>query len=319
MKWLLLLALDAGPIVDASTSQSPIVDAQTADAGTSSDYGLQVAVEAGSAQPGDQIWLVLSLRYDKSLAVEVPETLPDGKGLAPLGPPERLPENDGESLRETLRFPFVLLAVAGVKTPAFTLRIGEDQLEIPALPLNVTDAGPSAEPPDPDLEGMIVYRPGPAPWILPTVGLLIALILLVLAVRALLARRSDALVEEEEAVVDAGAEFMALVARLRAQLSDDPDTLRSCWFEVLSGLRIYLDRRFGLQSEQSTTEELLSALAATRIVGIPRVGLSELLQQADAVRYAAAESSREAMADLLDQVEVWVGTAEQAQRQGDRP
>ena len=39
------------------------------------------------------------------------------------------------------------------------------------------------------------------------------------------------------------------------------------------------------------------------------MGLSDLLRQADAVRYAAEDSSREAMADLLDQVEVWVGTA----------
>ena len=160
MKWLLLLALDAGPIGDASSGRTALADVQTADAGPASDYGLQVAVEAEGAQPGDQIWLVLSLRYDKSLAVEVPETLPEGKGLAPLGAPERTPENEGESLRETLRFPFVLLAVSGVHTPAFTLRIGEDELAIPALPLAVSDAGPSAEPPDPDLEGMVVYRPG---------------------------------------------------------------------------------------------------------------------------------------------------------------
>ena len=317
MKWLLLLALDAGPMADTSAGLTAAADAVVADAGKLSDYGLQVAVEADGAQPGDQVWLVLSVRYDKSLAVVVPETLPDGKGLAPLGSPERTPENDGESLRETLRFPFVLLAVTGVHTPAFTLRIGEDELDIPALPLVVSDAGPSAEPPDPDLEGMVVYRPGPAPWILPGIGLLIGLIVLIFAVRRLMARRSRSVVEVE-AVIDAGTEFMALVAGLRARLSDDPETLRSCWFEVLSGLRIYLDRRFGLQSEKSTTEELLSALAATRIVGIPRVGLSELLNQADAVRYAAAESSREAMADLLDQVEVWVETAEQAQRQGDR-
>ena len=317
MAWLLVLALDAGFVGDVATARNPTADVGEVDAGQVYDYGLQVAVEADGAQPGDQVWLVLSLRYDKSLAVELPDSLPDGKGLAPVGPPERTPEDDGESLRETLRFPFVLLAVAGVRTPAFQLRIGDDQLDIPALPLNVSDAGPSAEPPDPDLEGMVVYRPGPAPWIIPALGLLIALILLVLAVRYLLAQRGVE-TEEVEEVIDAGAEFMALVARLRTELCDDPDILRSCWFEVLSGLRIYLDRRFGLQAEQSTTEELLSALAATRIVGIPRVGLSELLHQADAVRYAAVESSREAMADLLDQVEIWVGSAEQAQQQGDR-
>ena len=45
---------------------------------------------------------------------------------------------------------------------------------------------------------------------------------------------------------------------------------------------------------------LAAALAAARIVRIPRVGLSDLLRQADAVRYAAEDSSREAMADLLD-------------------
>ena len=173
------------------------------------------------------------------------------------------------------------------------------------------------EAPDPDLEGMVVYRSGPAPWVIPTLALVLGLIALVLALRFWWSKRS-VIADEPEVVIDAGGEFMALVARLRTQLNDDPEVVRGCWFDLLTGLRVYLDRRFGLQSAQSTTEEMLSALASTRIVGIPRVGLSQLLERADEVRYAAAESSREAMADLLDQVEVWVGTAEQAKTQEDR-
>ena len=317
MLLLLVLALDAGSISDTAPRLEPRLDASVADAGSVNDYGLQVSVEAANAQPGDQIWLVLTLRYDKSLSVDVPDALPEGRGMSPLGPPERSPQDDGESLRETLRFPFVLLGLADVRTPKFTLRVGEDELAIPSLPLMVADAGPSSEAPDPDLEGMVVYRPGPAPWIVPTLAILFALIALVIAVRLWLSKRS-VVVPVVEPVIDAGGDFMALVARLRAELSDDPEVVRGCWFDLLIGLRVYLDRRFGLQSSQSTTEEMLSALASTRIVGIPRVGLSQLLERADEVRYAAAESSREAMADLLDQVEVWVGTAEQAKQQGDR-
>jgi hypothetical protein len=314
---LLALALDAGSISDAGPRLAASVDASSADAGSSQDYGLQVSVEASNAQPGDPIWLVLKLRYDKSLSVDVPEVLPDGRGMAPLGPPERSPKDDGDALLETLRFPFVLLALTDVRTPKFTLRVGDDELAIPSLPLMVPDAGPSSEAPDPDLEGMVVYRSGPAPWVIPTLALVLGLIALVLALRFWWSKRS-VIVDEPEAVIDAGGEFMTLVARLRAQLSDDPEIVRGCWFDLLTGLRVYLDRRFGLQSAQSTTEEMLSALASTRIVGIPRVGLSQLLERADEVRYAAAESSREAMADLLDQVEVWVGTAEQAKTQEDR-
>ena len=182
MLWVLLLALDAGPPGDAAGRDGAVVR----DAGYSeaADYGLQVAVEAEGAQPGDRVWLVLTLRYDKSLAIAVPEAMPEGRGLAPLGAPERAPEEVEGSLSETLRFPFVLLANANVETPSFELRVGEDVLNIPALPVVVNDAGPSAEPPDPDLPGMVVYRPGPAPWILPVVALSIGIILLMILLRA---------------------------------------------------------------------------------------------------------------------------------------
>ena len=58
MLWVLLLALDAGPLVDAAGRDGAVVR----DAGHSeaADYGLQVAVEAEGAQPGDRVWLVLT-------------------------------------------------------------------------------------------------------------------------------------------------------------------------------------------------------------------------------------------------------------------
>ena len=177
---VLATMLDAGPLVDAGPSTDAVA---VVDAGSVASYGLQAALIADGAQPGDKIWLELTLRYDKSLAVKLPETLPEGRGMAPLGPPERQPEAQGDRLHERLRFPFVLLAITGVRSPAFSLWVGDDELKVPALPLVVTDAGPSAEPPDPALHAMPVYRPGPAPWVLPTLGGLILLLLLAFAGR----------------------------------------------------------------------------------------------------------------------------------------
>ena len=99
-----------------------------------------MAVEAEGAQPGDRVWLVLTIRYDKSLAIAVPEAMPEGRGLAPLGAPHAHKEVEGSLSETTL---FVLLANANVETPArYELRVGEDVLSIPALPVVVNDAGP---------------------------------------------------------------------------------------------------------------------------------------------------------------------------------
>jgi hypothetical protein len=300
MSLLLLFALlDAGPPSDGGV---------LADAAVESNFQLQAELMGTGAQPGDSIFLQLQLRYHQALAIDLPDELPQGKGMASLGAPERQPEAEGEFIRETLRFPFVLLALDGVRSPSFTLKVGDEELAVPALPLIVADAGPSPEPPDPQLEGMVVYRPGPAPWILPTLAGLALLVLLAWGFRRWLLQRPDA--EEAPPEIDAGRVFLDQLTELRSGLSDEPEVLKSCWFSLLEGLCLYLDRRFALRSAQSTTEEMLSALASARLVGFPRVGLRSLLHQADAVRYAAEQPSREAMGDLLDQVETWVSSAE---------
>jgi hypothetical protein len=161
---------------------------------------------------------------------------------------------------------------------------------------------------------MVVYRPGPAPWILPALGVLVLLgVLLWLGRRWWLARPEPQ--PEPEPDVDPGAIFRAQLEAMRTRMTDEPDVLKAVWFELLECLRSYLDLRFGLRSAQSTTEEMLSALASARLTGFPRVGLKALLERADAVRYAGVEPEREPMADLFDEVEHWVATAEASQAQ----
>ena len=260
MLWVLLLALDAGPLVDAAGRDGAVVR----DAGYSeaADYGLQVAVEAEGAQPGDRVWLVLTLRYDKSLAIAVPEAMPEGRGLAPLGAPERTPEEVEGSLSETLRFPFVLLANANVETPSFELRVGEDILNIPALPVVVNDAGPSAEPPDPDLPGMVVYRPGPAPD--PPVVAQYWITLDLAAVPA----RTPAPADEPEVVVSQPRNFMPC-SMVCADVS--MMTRMFCKKDLTSHWLARLPRPLLWFVGRAVDDRGLgAALAATRIVGIPR-------------------------------------------------
>jgi hypothetical protein len=282
------------------------------EAAAESNFQLQAELIGSGAQPGDSIFLQLQLRYHQALAIDLPDELPQGKGMASLGAPEREPVAEGEFISETLRFPFVLLALQGVRSPSFTLKVGDEELQVPALPLVVTDAGPSPEPPDPQLEGMVVYRPGPAPWILPAFAGLVLLALLVWGFRRWKAQQPEP--KELPQEIDAGRVFLDQLTGLRRGLSDDPEVLKTCWFSLLEGLCLYLDRRFSLRSAQSTTKEMLSALASARLVGFPRVGLRSLLEQADAVRYAAEQPSREAMGDLLDQVETWVTHAEKSMK-----
>jgi hypothetical protein len=309
MSALLLLALlDAG-----------IAEAGPADGGVAAPhYRLAATLVADGAQPGDSIWLEVRLHYPAALAIGLPESLPDGRGMAPIGPAQRLPEPGPDaSVIEVLRFPFVLLGREGVRSPAFTLRVGDDTVQVPALSLILSDAGPSPEPPDPELEAMTVYRTGPAPWVLPSLGLCVLALLLFIGLRRALAGRRET-VGVQVPPIDAGARARARLAALRQALSDDAQVLKACWFELMDLLREYLDLRFGLHSLESTSQEMLAALAGAKLTGFPRVGLRALLQRADAVRYADAVANREAVADLLDQVEEWVASAEAATQKAPR-
>ena len=73
---ILILAaalVDAGP----TPLEAGPRDTRAGDAGVlAAAYGLEVGLDAQGVQPGDQIWLELKLRYDKSLALNCPHSCP---------------------------------------------------------------------------------------------------------------------------------------------------------------------------------------------------------------------------------------------------
>lgn len=296
MSVLLLIAAlspEAGPIVEAG----PTGPAQ---------LGAELLGE--SALPGDAVTLVVTVRHAKDQALELPEELPDGQGLSAVGPAERSMREVGDELIEEIRYPLVLLDVGEVRSPSFKIKLAGQELEVPALPYLVLDAGPSPQAPDVGFAAMTVMRPGPPPvfyWLL----ILVALVVLVVLLRRFLPRRPAADLVVEAPAADPFQLASEALARLRQSLADDEER-RRLWFELLAILRTYLDARFGLATAESTTEEILRVTAARPMPGVPRAELADLLKAADQVRYAGQETDRAMIADLIDRVEAWIAEAE---------
>ena len=305
--WLVFaaLAVDGGSTADASANRD-----RDGGGHPSQPAQLTADLEGGGLLPGEVVTLVLRVRYDKASSLHVPQTLPEGKGMASTSPPKRKLEAQGDQILETLRYPMVILDVGEIRSPAFQVRIDNEPLQVPALPLQVMDAGPSLQAPDVGFEPMRVMRPGPPAsfyWVLALIG---GLALMILVIR-FWPRRSVVVAETVEEEVDPYEQAMAGLKALRQRLRD-PSHRRQAWFELLAILRSYLDARFGLHTAESTSEEILRASTETALPGVPRQGLKALLQRADQVRYAGAEADREAIADLLDLVEGWIREAERS-------
>ncbi|MBF94615.1 MAG: hypothetical protein CMH58_05575 [Myxococcales bacterium] len=299
---LFVLALDAG-----MRSDRVIVDGHA----LGSTAQLTADLEGSGLLPGEAVDLVLQVRYGKNSSLSAPTTLPEGKGMMATAPPKRTLQAVDDLIIETLRYPLVILDVGEIRSPAFKVQVDEEILDVPALPLQVLDAGPSAQAPEVGFRPMRVLRPGPPAsfyWFLAVVGGLALLFLLVRIWPRRTAEETTAKVEVVDPYQQATEGLKALRVRLR-----EPAAQRQVWFELLAVLRRYLDARFGLHTAESTSEEILRASTETALPGVPRQGLKALLLRADQVRYAAAEADREAIADLIDLVEGWIREAERSQ------
>ncbi|MBM65982.1 MAG: hypothetical protein CMH55_07105 [Myxococcales bacterium] len=310
---LVLLAnvwADGGPRLEAGEAQ---VDAGPSAARREKKPAqLTADLEGSGLLPGEVVTLVLRVRYSKNSSLDAPETLPEGKGMMATGLPKRSLEADGDDLLETLRYPLVILDVGEVRSPSFQVRIDDQKLQVPALPLQVMDAGPSPQAPEVGFKPMVVLRPGPPAsfyWVLGLIGVLALLALLV----RFWPRAQGAETVAPAVVIDPYEQALKDLKLLRKRLKQ-PTEQRQAWFELLAILRAYLDARFGLNTAESTSEEILEASTETALPGVPRKGLKDLLDAADQVRYAGAEADREAIADLLDLVEGWIRKAEKSQR-----
>lgn len=214
---------------------------------------------------------------------------------------------------ETLRVPFLALALEDTSTPAFVLTARDGAtLEVPALPVRVADdpsllaipdAGPNAPPQEPgsvQLEpasAALSFRvPDPRPWAV--AAALGSALLAFVAVRAAQKRRRlnapppppvplapprpphEVALERLEALLSSGLLSRGETGVFVERLMDEV-------------LRDYLAARFSLHAEARTTRELVAELLSVSVPGLDVKLVEELLGDADLVKFAKAAIAAE--------------------------
>lgn len=214
---------------------------------------------------------------------------------------------------ETLRIPFLALALEDTSTPAFVLTARDGAtLEVPALPVRVADdpsllaipdAGPNAPPQEPgsvQLEpasAALSFRvPDPRPWAV--AAALGSALLAFFAVRAAQKRRRlnapppppvplapprpphEVALERLEALLSSGLLSRGETGVFVERLMDEV-------------LRDYLAARFALHAEARTTRELVAELLSVSVPGLDVKLVEELLGDADLVKFAKAAIAAE--------------------------
>lgn len=214
---------------------------------------------------------------------------------------------------ETLRIPFLALALEDARTPAFVLTAKDGAtLEVPALPVRVADdpsllampdAGPDAAPPEPgavQLEpasSTLSYRVAdPRPWAV--AAAFASALLAFVAVRAAQKRRRlrapppppvplapprpphEVALERLEALLSSGLLSRGETGVFVERLMDEV-------------LRDYLAARFALHAEARTTRELVAELLSVSVPGLDVKLVEELLHDADLVKFAKAAIAAE--------------------------
>lgn len=315
------------PVPDDVTMDAGPAAPGAADAGPAEGIpGVTVTarVEPDPVPFGARLELVVTVVRDRGLHLDVPPTLAASEGVPQAGEPRRtveelreLPPGDGAAdagprsarVRETLRIPFLALALEDTTTPAFVLTAKDGAtLEVPSLPVRVLDdpsllATPDGGPLEPGavmLEpaaGTITFRVADtrpyavaAAW-----GAALAAFV---AVRAAQKRRRlrapppppvpltpprpphEVALERLEALLAAGLLSRGDTATFVERLMDEV-------------LRDYLAARFALHAEARTTRELVAELLSVSVPGLDVKLVEELLGDADLVKFAKAAISAE--------------------------
>jgi hypothetical protein len=140
------------------TPRAEPVDAGVANTETAPPrFALQVRVEPQPVVFGDVVELVITITRARSEQLSLPDDIAGSDELprAPAAPRRQVQLLDGDQTRETVRIPFLALALDKVVTPALALPIAGTTLDIPSLPVVVTaialpefaDAGPEGAKP----------------------------------------------------------------------------------------------------------------------------------------------------------------------------
>lgn len=293
--YLLLLALAAcsQPAPETAAPAEPRPPVET-----------RARVDRAVATTGDLITYTVTVDHDPSYEVEIPEPGSEIAGFRIVDVGREEPrEEDGRVVRELwyklradLVGSYVLPPItvtyrpqaeegAGAPAEAQTVQTSEIFVEVES----VLPAGGEAT----DIRGLKPLRPieRPLPW-WPFAAGGGVVVLAALAFLYWRRRRRPAFVPPRPAHEIA---FEAL-ERLRRTDFADAEAVRLFHFEISEVIRAYVERRFGLNATDLTTEEIVARLDGVRgLEGDERGRLRRFLAATDRVKFAAHEPGEEAI------------------------
>ena len=300
----------------SSTAQHPHRDAAAADAASPTDKNRAVE-DAGlprqAAGPDVQAWLDpeqvrlgqpfhlrLKIRRDQGALLSMPDRI-ENEQVQQRGPIKRQQELKDGQIIEDVDVPLVALALDDVRTPAFKIQLGHaDAIDVAAIPLQVQagldDKAQAAEP----LSPVDLQRFDPRPlWGL--AGLLLVLALY-LAWRWWQKHRPARKQAPPPPPRPAHELALEKIAALEAS-----DLIQRAAFDVFVDeasdiLRWYLGERYGFSGLDRTSSELIAELQQVYDARLKPAQVQAILDSADLVKFARAQSNAQACAELLQQI-----------------
>lgn len=286
---------------------------QTKDAGVDSAKAgpdLEAWLEPEQVKLGQTFLLRLKIRRAQGELVKVPDAIANEE-VQQAGKIQRKQKLDKDQIVENIDIPLLALALDNVRTPAFKIQVGQrEPIEVAAIPLQVQSiSADKAQPADP-VAPMDIQRFDPRPlWI----GAALALLaLLFFAWRwwqkhrpAPKAAPAPAPRPAHEVALEKLTELensqLIIQAKFDAFVDEASDILR--W---------YLGERYGFSGLDRTSSELLAALQNVYDAKLNPAQVRSILDSADMVKFARAESSAQACAALLEQIRQMIQTTKES-------
>lgn len=203
---------------------------------------------------------------------------------------------------------FLSLNVYGVDLPdesAVNQSIGQDNTTLPV---------PDVE----ELTDIIDIKPPVSygwnsRWI---IFMLLALAAILAAIAVLLIWKKRRRSKTGETTLPAEPEDMTALSALSELAAADNIPDRVFYFRLSAIIRNYLDGRFGLDTMEKTTEELLPVIKTLQIEAERRSALAELLRAADPVKFASVQAGRTRRSQDLEFVENFIKATRRVAKTG---
>lgn len=267
---------------------------------------LKAWIEPEEVKLGQTFLLRIQIHRKQGDLVKLPSSIGDEQ-VQQSGEIKRQQKLDAQQIIEQIDIPLVALALDNVHTPALTLKIGKsDSLEVGAIPVQVQSAVDKKAQAADNAAPLDIQRFDPRPlWF--GAGLLL-LALVFFAWRWW--RKHRPAPKAAPAPPPRPAHELALekLAKLEAT-----DLIRRAAFdrfvdEASDILRWYLGERYGFSGLDRTSTELLAALENVYDARLNPEQVRSILDSADMVKFARAESSAQACAALLTQIRQMIHT-----------